>query len=96
MSAVRTSRDDDGYERYSEPGIHCSGRKMELTTLRRTRQRVNHLVTMSPLKGTRENDLPLAFPVRLERKIQDGGKCGEGGYPLARLGTAVSFTQISV
>ena len=27
------SRDDDGYDRYSESGIHSSGRKMELTTL---------------------------------------------------------------
>lgn len=37
-----------------------------------------------------------AFPVRWERKIQDGGKYREAGYPLARLGTAVSFPQVSV
>ena len=64
---------------------------MELTTLRRPRQRVNHLIAMGPLEGRKENDLLLALPVRLEWKIQDGGKYGEGGYPLAKLGTAVSF-----
>ena len=60
--------------RSHKPGIHCSGGKMELTTLRRPRQRVNHLITMSPLEGTKENDLPLALPVRLERMEESMAK----------------------